>query len=662
MKQWLASCVLMFCGISAAEVKLPAIFSDHMVLQRERPINIWGHADAGQTVSVRLADQHAQAVADASGQWVVKLASIAQGENLTLTVAAGNTIELRDILIGDVWICSGQSNMEWSVAQSNNANQEIAAADLPKIRLFRMAKAYADAPQDDVRGQWVVCAAETVGTFSAVGFFFGRDVHQATDIPQGLIDNSWGATPAEPWTEIETLRAVPALRPLVEKVEKESPAMVQERYESQLKQWAELMRQTVYTENKGLTSKFADADLDDSPWKTMPLPGNWEKTLNLEFDGALWVRKEVNLPADWSGKALQLSLGGIDDWEETFFNGQRVGGIGPEAGGGAWNVQRNYSIPPSLVHAGRNVIAVRVFDYGAPGGFGGTAQSMHLSRKENPVATLPLAGDWKYSIEEELKVPAATIPPAPIPPRPQDAPGRLFNALIHPIVQFPIKGVAWYQGENNAQRPAEYRTLLPAMIQSWRRAWGEEFPFLIVQLANFGKEWTDPCAPDDWAELREAQWLTARSLPHCHLVVTIDVGESKDIHPRDKQTVGRRLALQAMKNVYQQEVIASGPEYRIMTIEEDRIRLQFDHAAGLHNRRPAAKSIAIAGKDKIFHWANMTVVGESLIVWSDQVPRPVAARYAWGASPPATLYNGAGLPAVPFRTDDWGPALQRIAP
>jgi sialate O-acetylesterase len=472
----------------------------------------------------------------------------------------------------------------------------------------------------------------------------------------GLIHTSWGGTPAEAWTDLAHLQSSDVLKPIVDRYQSQQKdaAKTQSEYEMKLKSWATLVKQELDPVNAGEARGYAQADFDDSAWKSLAVPGAVESALQEEFDGSIWVRKAIDVPPEFAGKPLTLNLGAIDDWDDTYFNGEKVGAIGPDHDG-AWRTPRSYTVPALLVHAGKNVIAARIFDSGGGGGFMGPRDALKLSIKDQPRRSISLSGDWKYAIETPLKISSDQIPPAPASPNSPGDPATLYNAMIHPIIGYGIKGAIWYQGEANSWRAYQYRTLLPAMIGNWRSAWGQgDFPFFIVQLANFAKDWTDPSESDGWAELREAQFLTARNVANCGLAVAIDVGEPKDIHPRNKQAVGLRLALQARKKVYGQDVVASGPEYKSQEIKGNKIILHFNYVSGgLRCNADKLGAFAIAGEDQKFHWANARIVGETVEVSSDEVSSPVAVRYAWGSNPVGTLYNAEGLPAIPFRTDDW---------
>jgi sialate O-acetylesterase len=406
--------------------------------------------------------------------------------------------------------------------------------------------------------------------------------------------------------------------------------------------------------NKGEAAGFADPARDREGWKKMRLPGLLESA-GLDVDGVVWFRREVLIPAAWAGQDLSLSLGAIDDFDTTYFNGERVGATGTETPN-SYMAPRRYRVPGRLVRAGANVVAVRVYDRMGGGGFSGGDLSLTPAGgpKQEPLA---LAGEWDY--KPEFVVPGARIDfstqPQPPGPRNHNNPTVLYNAMIAPLTPFHIRGAVWYQGESNAGRAHQYRTLFPAMINDWRRAWRDEggFPFYFVQLANWRPARPEP-SESDWAELREAQFLTMRRVPRTGMAVAIDIGDPADIHPRNKLDVGLRLARWARRQTYGQRIVPSGPLYVSHGVEGERVRVRFEHAAGLKTRDGSApKGFAVAGADRKFVWAEARIEGDAVVVWSPRVPRPVAVRYAWADSPACNLYNGAGLPASPFRTDDW---------
>lgn len=639
-----------------ADVSLPHIFSDHMVLQQQKPIPVWGKADPGESVTVTFAGHKATAVADDKGAWVVRLPPLRAANNQagqTLTVKGKNTVTFQDVLLGEVWVCSGQSNMQWAVGGSNNGPQEIAAAKYPQIRLFTVPNITAANPQDDCDGAWTVCTPETVGGFSAVGYFFGRHLHEQLKVPVGLINSSWGGTIAEAWTSAPALRAkLPEFNAALDALGKPDDAATKAfaTYQEKLAERQKAL-ETLYAKEDDLAAAgtFAAGTFDDSTWKSMALPGNWEVKELPNVDGIVWFRKSVTIPEAWAGKDIILRPGPIDEVDDCWFNGTFIDGKGRSRTNDTsfWNVPREYRVPGAQVKAGANVIAIRVIDcLGQGGPWGAAADTMFIELADGSDKTrLPLAGDWLYFAELVLP----NVPPNPNTP---NYPSVLFNAMINPLVPYGIQGAIWYQGESNVGRAKQYKTLLPTMISDWRTRWGEgDFTFLIVQLANFMARNT---APEDsgWAELREAQTFTTTALPQVGMATIIDIGDEKDIHPRNKQDVGLRLGLAARAIAYREPITYSGPLFHTMAVKDGKATLTFAHVgAGLKVKGDTLKGFAVCGTDKKYVWAQAKVEGETVVVWAEAVPQPVAVRYNWANNPEGNLYNAADLPAVPFRTD-----------
>ena len=640
-----------------AEVRVPAIIGDHMVLQRDAKVRLWGWADAGEALRVSIGGQALTTTADPAGRWQVQLAPMPAGGPHTLEISGKNTLRFADILFGEVWVASGQSNMEFPLSRAANAVAEIAAARFPRMRLFTVAKATSREPLDNVRGEWTECSPETVTDFSAVAYFFGREVHRALDVPVGLIHSSWGGTPAEAWTSRGALTAEASLKPMVDALDRNAADPETARaYERAVAEW-ERKNVVVDTGNEGFARGWASPDLDAADWKPMTLPQYWERT-GLDIDGAVWFRREVAVPAAWAGRDLILTLGAVDDFDTTYFAGVQVGATGKETPA-FWTHQRSYTVPGSLVRAGQTVVAVRVFDRAGDGGFIGPASAMRLDLAAGGGAqAISLAGAWHYQIERAVPSVSPDWGSQPTGPEDQNAPTTLYNAMIAPLTPLAIRGAIWYQGESNASRAFQYRTLFPTLIRDWRRAWGiGNFPFDFVQLANFMARRDQP-GESEWAELREAQAM-ALAAPNTGMATAIDIGEANDIHPLNKREVGRRLAVVALARSYGRAIECSGPVYRSHKVQGAKVRLSFEHAAGLAARNGALQGFAVAGKDRHFVWAQGQIDGDSVLVWSDAVAKPVAARYAWADNPDANLINGAGLPALPFRTDAWPGITQR---
>ena len=634
---------------ASGNVRLPKLVGDHMVLQRDVQLPIWGWADKGEAVKVTFRGKQYSAKPDATGKWTVTLPATAAGGPYDLTVQGKNTIRVQDILVGDVWLGSGQSNMEWNLASTvNNYQQEIANADFPKIRLFNVPDAIALQPQQEVSGDgWKLCSPATVAGFSAVAYFFGRALHQQYDVPIGLITTDWGGTPAEAWTSGAALRPFSAFASSLAAVEKEKATFAQQQreyqeYREKLAVWQRsfAVRDRGYLPN-GKT--WADLDVDVSTWPTMTLPGLWETSSVLpNYDGVVWFRKEITVAAADAGKPLTLYLGPIDDADTTWFNGVKVGTTN------GYSTLRVYNVPGNLVKEGRNVIAIRVLDTGGGGGVYGNESKLQALIGYKSVS---LAGKWSYQTAYDIR----TLPQPPAFIFDQNAPTTLYNAMIAPLIPYAIKGAIWYQGESNTERAYQYRSLFPAMIKDWRQRWGYDFPFLFVQLANFMEDKEQP-ADYAWAELREAQTM-ALSLPHTGMAVAIDIGDIHDIHPRNKQDVGKRLALAARKVAYgETNVVYLGPTYESISVEGNRVRIKFKNLGSglwIKDKYGYVRGFAVAGADKKFTWAKGYQEGDAIVVYSETVKSPIAIRYNWSNSPDGNVYNREGLPAGPFRTDDW---------
>ncbi|HEX9996082.1 MAG TPA: sialate O-acetylesterase [Abditibacterium sp.] len=624
---------------------LHPLFSDNMVLQRDISAPVWGWATPGQKVTLTLSGPGMKgatstAKAGADGKWMAKIRPHKAGGPYTLSISGPQSITLRNVMFGDVWICSGQSNMEMGMGVID-APTDVAAANYPNIRLFTVPKTVSLTPRVVTSGQWDVCTPQTVtrdtgawGGFSAVAYFFGKNLHQKLNVPIGLIHSSWGGTVAEAWTHAEVLKTIPDFAPVISQLENQAKDPNGENIELLVSNWWQ-------KNDPGTQANWQNDATETASWGKTNLPGGWELSALPDFDGVVWFRKEVMVPQEWVGKDLTIQFGAIDDRDTTFFNGVSVGSIHGS------QTPRSYTVPANMVKAGRNIITVRVLDTGGGGGFMGTPDAMKLSA---PDATpISLAGEWSYQVSTPLSKTAQV--PVPIVDN-RNLPTGLYNGMVAPLTPFGIKGAIWYQGESNSWRGKQYQKLLPAMIKDWRSRFGVgEFPFLIVQLANFGAPREEP-EESQWAELREAQALTAQNLPKTGLAVAIDIGEANDIHPKSKQEVGRRLALAAQAIAYGQNVEHSGPVYRSMKVEPGKIRLRFTHAVGLSSKGgEKLRGFAIAGADKKWVWADATVVGNEVVLSSAAVPNPTAARYNWAYNPNGNLTNAAGLPAVPFRTD-----------
>ncbi|WP_235884340.1 sialate O-acetylesterase [Pedobacter hiemivivus] len=630
------------------KVKLPSVFSDNMVFQQKTKAAVWGKADPGKTITISTTWSRARytSKADEFGNWKIMVATPSYGGPYAMTISDGEPFILMNVLIGEVWVCSGQSNMEMPLAgwgKINNYEKEVADAKYPDIRLLQVEHVTSNSALEDVKvtnNGWKPCIPQYVAEFSSVAYFFAREIYNKTKVPIGLIHTSWGGTVAEAWTSAPTLKTIPDFVEAVNKIENADKDKTGSSFEEQLASWQKLVIKKDAGMVQGKPAWNANS-LDASSWKVMSLPTVWEQAGMPEFDGVVWFRKNITIPQAWAGKALKFNLGPIDDNDIAFFDGEIIGQTE------GYNVPRNYTIPATKVKAGTFALVVRVFDSGGGGGIYGDKNTMALVAPDG--TRLSLNGDWQYKTGMNLK----DIAPMPMSDNGPNRPTVLYNAMIHPYLQFPIKGAIWYQGESNAGRAHQYRTLFPAMITDWRKQWGVgDFPFYFVQLANFMKADAEPGA-SAWAELRDAQ-SGALSLPNTGMAVAIDIGDATDIHPKNKRDVGKRLALIALAKNYGVKTLYTGPVYQSAKTEGNVIKLNFYATQGLKTSNGAElKGFAIAGADQKFHWAKAEIKGNQVVVSSTEVLNPVAVRYAWANNPVCNLVNGAGLPASPFRTDKW---------
>lgn len=633
--------LIVFIAPSAllAKVRLPKIFTDNMVLQRDQPVKVWGWADKGEGVSVTFNGQEVKTKADARGQWQVMLQPMVYGGPYEMTVRdkTGNHV-LRNVLIGDVWICSGQSNMEmpvcgWSGDSIRDARKEIKAARYPNIRLFTVEKAMSYTPLDDLSGgSWQECTPGNMAAFSAVAYFFGKKLNEELAVPVGLINTSWGGTNIQTWTSWGTMTQQDAYK----NINLKDLSTLRETWQKNRERY-----NTALANDPGVKEKWYDPATATSGWKKITMPDVIENTELGNADGIVWFRKDIELGSTLAGKPATINFGAIDDNDETYINGTLVGKTNNYA------ANRNYAIGAGVLKAGKNSIVVKITDTGGSGGFSGTAKDLYLTIGSEQIS---LAGEWMFkgavvSTQYEVRDTG-----------PNAFPSQLYNAMVAPLIPYAIKGATWYQGESNADEPDVYRTLFPAMINDWRNKWHNDFPFMWVQLANFMQPVANP-ARSNWAALREAQHQTL-AVSHTGEAVAIDIGEANDIHPKNKQDVGYRLALAALKVAYGKDMVYSGPVFQAMKVNGNAVSLEFtNEGSGLAangDKYGYLRGFAIAGSDQRFVWAKAYIEGDKVIVFSDQVKDPVAVRYAWGNNPDdANLYNKEGLPASPFRTDTW---------
>jgi sialate O-acetylesterase len=633
---------------AASQLTVADPFTDHMVLQQGRKIPVWGTAADGERIFVELNGKKA-ATTVKDGKWMIRLPAMKAGGPWDMTVRSeDSTVVLRDVLLGEVWLASGQSNMEWTVVNTMNAEAEIASADYPNIRFFTAEKAFSTSPLPSVKGRWEVCSPETAGRFSAVAYFFARKLHLDDGLNVGIIHTSWGGTPAEAWTDLRTLESEPELASLAASFEafRKDAGRSQAESAKKMDDWNAWWDDR-FMDDTAVKAGWAAPEADLTEWTATEIPGSG--SILGTFDGTVWYRRDADIPVEWAGRDLVLKLGPIDDFDITYFNGVEIGRIFRDRPNW-YMIPRQYTVPGALVKAGPNTIAVRVTDSWLGGGFGDDPGLLKLAVAEGDGSSaVPLAGTWMSRTEFRLD-------PASGPVRPQagnesQVSTLLYNAMIHPFVPYGIRGAIWYQGESNDTRYVEYRALFPAMIRGWRKAWGQgDFPFYYVQLANY-KQRLDAPAESDWAGLREAQTMTLR-LKNTGMAAAIDIGAASDIHPRNKQDVGKRLALWAEAKVYGKDIVYSGPMFRSVRFEGVKAVVTFDHAeGGLEVKGTKAEGFAVAGPDGKFVWAEAEIQGNRAIVSSPDIPVIKAVRYGWADNPAVNLTNRAGLPAVPFRTD-----------
>lgn len=648
-----ALCVLSVVSVlnATAEIKMSPLFTDNMVLQQKSDAPIWGTAEPKAKVTVKTSWNKASytAVADEAGKWMVKVSTPKAGGpySMTVTEQGAQPITIKNVLIGEVWICSGQSNMQMPVkgnwAKVNNCDEEVANAKYPKMRLISVERLTSSKPEDNFTtygNGWMECSPENVAEFSATAYFFGREIHKKTGVPVGLIHTSWGGTTIEAWMSKEALAGVKDLGSQAEMVSGWPATREERRAKSQgaVDAWNRLSN--TFDDAFVQFSDFSEEKFDDSRWDNMKLPGNLERVYS-GFDGHVLVRRTVDIPAAWAGKEIKMHIGGVDDKDFTYFNGTQIGG---EQG---WNKARVYTIAGNLVKEGKTTVAIRIMDKSGNGGISGNDQSFYLEGPDG--SKVSLAGNWKSKKDADYSC---------MPARPVNMYNEpywstvLYNSMIAPLVPYTIKGAIWYQGCSNDDRAYQYQDLMRLLIVDWRDKWGYDFPFYITQLANYTGRQTQP-TESTWAELREAQLMASRTVSNTGMAVTIDIGEAYDIHPRNKQEVGRRLALQALNKTYGMQVACSGPVYESYEVDGNVIRLKFSSASKLVAKGDKLEGFTIAGADHKFHWAEAKIVGNCIEVSCKDVPRPLAVRYAWANNPLGNLFNAAGLPASPFRTDSW---------
>lgn len=642
-----------------------SLFTDNMVLQQKSIVPVWGTGLPGATVVITTSwKATASCIVQTDSTWRGKIKTPRYGgPHIVSLVHQYDTVTFTNVMIGEVWLCSGQSNMEmplqgWPPNDTiDHSTEDIRLAAYPCIRLFTVQRTMARTPQGTTSGSWRECTPEAAATFSATAFHFGKRLHQELNVPIGLILAAWGGTPVQSWTNEAFITQHPDYADLPAQLQKSESEL--KRYLSWLSSHTtiDMSTQTNADKYKGLSfgdEQYAQPEFNDSTWRSMTLPGGWEQSEVGVFDGALWFRKLLQIPPQWKNKELTLELGPIDDYDITFVNGIRVGGL---ESAGSWNVNRIYTVPGDLVKDSIMTIAVRVIDNLAGGGLWGQPEQLSI-RAAGESLRVSLAGEWKYLPVAEFrdeKFYVLNNDPGEFYTRPvisleysSQTPTVLYNGMIAPLVPFAIKGVIWYQGESNVIDPERYTSLFPLMIRNWRSDWNTDFSFYYVQIApfNYGSGSASH-------RIREAQ-LQTLNVPKTGMAVTLDIGNAANIHPSNKTDVGNRLARWALAKDYKKKIAYSGPVVKSVTRKNNTMILSFDHGEGLTLKKRNKKTfLTIAGEDSVFINAEAKVKGNTLHVWSPAVKKPFAVRYGWENAPDATIFNAAGLPASSFRTDQW---------
>jgi sialate O-acetylesterase len=635
--KWFPVLLLLIASQAYCQIQLPRLISDGAVLQRDAELNIWGWASTGESVELTFRKKKFKTRADASGNWTMKLPAQSAGGPYEMTFKGKNEITVRNILFGDVWLCSGQSNMvhQMNIHDVTYAT-DIAEANYPHIRQFLVStRTNLQEPEMDLQsGSWEAAIGENVRPFSAVAYFFARKLYEKYRIPIGLINASVGGTPIEAWTSEEGLKD---FGEIVKTIQQNKDTA----YVNSTNRAAAAANKTRPEADLGLTTepKWYEVTYQATGWRNINIPGYWEDQGIKDLNGVVWYRNEIEVPASMIGKPAKVFLGRIVDADALYINGKQVGRTTYQY------PQRRYPVPSNVLKAGKNLIVVRVINHSGKGGFVPDKPYCLFTEKD----TIDLKGTWQYKVGDVFP----PRPPAPQPIAAQNQPTALYNAMIAPLKKYSLTGILWYQGESNTSRPDEYEKLLPALIADWRYKFNQpQLPFIYAQLPGF-MDYTYLPSESNWARLRESQ-RKALSVPQTAMTVNIDLGEWNDVHPDNKKDVGERMALAAMKIVYGEELVYSGPLFEKASIEGNKIIISFKHVGGglMADDGESLREFAIAGSDKKFQWAKAIIEGDKVIVWSDQISNPQHVRYAWADNPDVNLYNKEGLPASPFTTEN----------
>jgi len=657
------------CKTDSNKISLPTYFSDNMVLQQNSDVVIWGKASSGKKLTVETGwGESKNTIVRKNRTWDVKFFTNNPGGPYKITIKSGREVKtINNVYIGEVWLASGQSNMEMPVKgwlpndPILNSAETITNADYPEIRMFTVPKTISARPLDKVKGKWEICSPETVPNFSATAYYFARKLYEELKIPIGIIHSSWGGTNAESWISGKSL-----INNFDEFIEIISDLKNAETHIEIYNMWLQQFNSIDVSITDDNVNPFTDIDLHDSyysnpdlsddEWDTMMLPKLIEDITG-PFDGVAWFRKTIDIPSNWEGQNLFISLGPIDDIDVVWYNGDKIGATSEL---GKWNENRNYIIDGNLVNKGKALIAIRVIDTGGNGGIYGNTELMKIYPEKREKIAISLAGEWKYQIAAELKNDILYVfepGKTDFNLRPQksinidaNTPSVLFNGMISPFMGYKIKGAIWYQGESNIGRASQYTGLMKILINDWRYHFrNDSLPFYFVQIAPY--RYSNPNAEES-AWIREAQRRTLK-VENTGMVVTLDVGNVLNIHPADKKSVGERLAFWALANDYGKEIEFSGPIFNgKFSVKNNTISVEFNYAeSGLEIRKEIPNQFEISGDDGIFHPANVSISGNSLVLSSPRVHKPVNARYAFKNGSEASLFNKAGLPAATFTTE-----------
>ncbi|MGV3459792.1 MAG: sialate O-acetylesterase [Flavobacterium sp.] len=633
MKNLFAMLLLAVAASASAKVTLPQVFSSHMVLQREAPVTFYGMADKGKTVSVNFAGKTQQVATKADGKWSVTFPAMAAGGPYEITIQEDNKIVLTDVYMGDVWFCSGQSNMGWKLENAVNGKEELANAKYDEIKLFQVSRTMAGVPQYDVeKGTWETCSPQSAEGFSAVAYFFGRELYNKYQVPIGIINSSWGGTNIEAWLSADVMGKDADAAKVINTMKGLDFTDVMKKYKKDYDAWVD----KADADDVGLNQKWYTKDYNTSTWKKTELPVYWSKAKILPNDGVIWVSRQIILTdKDLAKGDLKLSIGRTDNENITYVNGNKVGEATNK------DIENIYTVSKDNFVAGKNVITIRVKNIGDVGGFRSAADALYL---ETALGKKSLAGTWAYEAGTK------DIEPVPVRQHPTIYPTSLYNGMVAPFLRTKLKGIIWYQGEANSKNAAEYADLFKAMITDWRQKWGADYPFIFAQLPNLADQ------KGRWVTLRESQ-EKALQLKDVGMATLIDVGEDDNIHPINKQEPARRMAIIAESIAYKDKAIAaSAPVYKSHKAEGNAVLLTLSGKAEVKGNAQGITGFMVAGSDKKFFpaVAQLQSDGKTIKIWSDKVARPEAVRYLWDDAPgKVMLYNSDGLVTPPFRTDKW---------